>query len=146
MNNTQELNKIFESNKDKRICVIGTSCIGKSTLLKELRNCYDMDDLLFPLLSKEETEYVCRQPWTNSIGSFMNKVTRERIKINVGNPVFGTVLIECDLIVLLTIDKELLESRCMSRNADFNSSWKMQNEIIKEVKSSNIPYIKLKIK
>lgn len=62
MNNTQELNKIFESNKDKRICVIGTSCIGKSTLLKELRNCYDMDDLLFPLLSKEETEYVCRQP------------------------------------------------------------------------------------
>lgn len=146
MNNIKELNKIFDNNSDKRICVIGTTCIGKSTLLKSLNNCYDMDELLFPLLSKEETEYVCRQPWTNSIGDCMDKLTREKIKINNGNPVFGTVLIDCDLIILLTIDEEKLKSRCLKRNADFNSSWNMQKEIIKEVKKSSIPHIEVKIK
>lgn len=146
MNNIEELKNIFEENKDKRICVIGTSCIGKTTLINKLSNCYDMDELLFPLLLPEEKEYVCRQPWTKSIGDCMNRLTREKIKIKAGNPVFGTVLIDCDLIVLLTISDELLRDRCQKRNADFNSSLNMQSEIIKEVEGSNIPYIEVKIK
>lgn len=146
MKTIEELRRIFEGNRDKRICVIGTTCIGKTTLIKSLNNCYDMDELLFPLLSKEETEYVCQEPWTKSIGDCMNRLTRERIKIKSGSPVFGTVLIEADLIVLLTIDEKSLKTRCMKRNADFNSSWNMQIEIINEVKNSNIPYIEVKIK
>lgn len=47
------LDKIFEENKDKRICVVATSCAGKSTLLKFFEDAKDMDEELFPLLTKE---------------------------------------------------------------------------------------------
>ena len=33
MSNIDELSKIFEENSDKRICVLGTTCTGKSTLI-----------------------------------------------------------------------------------------------------------------
>lgn len=41
----------------------------------------------------------------------MDELVRERIKIISGNPVFGTVLLACDLIVYLDICDELLLKR-----------------------------------
>lgn len=52
-----ELKKIFDENKDKRICVVGTTCTGKTTLINKLNIGCDMDELIFPLLSKEERDY-----------------------------------------------------------------------------------------
>lgn len=49
-----ELMNIIDSNKDKRICLVGTTCTGKSTLIKRLGVGSDMDELLFPLLTEEE--------------------------------------------------------------------------------------------
>ena len=40
-----------------------------------------MDELIFPKLSKEERDYVCRTPWNDQIGETMNSLVRERIKI-----------------------------------------------------------------
>lgn len=34
--NINDLKRIFDENKDKRICVLGTTCTGKSTLIREL--------------------------------------------------------------------------------------------------------------
>lgn len=146
MNTIQELENIFNANKDKKICVIGTTCIGKSTLLKHLPECYDMDEILFPLLTNEETKTVCATPWTKEIGEYMNKLAKEKIKIACGHPVFGTVLLDAELIVLLTIDSELLKERTRLRDASFESSLKMQEEIVTEVKASKIPYIIVNIK
>ena len=40
------LKAIFEKHKDDRVCVIGTMCCGKTTLIKQLpqHNCIDVDD------------------------------------------------------------------------------------------------------
>lgn len=64
MNNkyVEELKKIFDNNKDKRILVIGTTCTGKSTLIKSLGIGLDMDKVIFPLLTKEESDFVCQTP------------------------------------------------------------------------------------
>lgn len=48
------LENIFNENKNKRIVVIGTTCSGKSTIVKKLAYARDMDKEIFPLLSKEE--------------------------------------------------------------------------------------------
>ena len=54
--NIETLLKIFNDNNDKRICVLGTTCTGKTTLINEMQIGLDMDEEIFPLLSKEESD------------------------------------------------------------------------------------------
>lgn len=40
------LNVIFDKHKNERICVLATTCCGKTTLLKQIPDCVDLDDEL----------------------------------------------------------------------------------------------------
>ena len=146
MLNIEELRQIFIDNKDKRICVLGTTCTGKTTLINESNMGVDMDEEIFPLLTEEETEYVCQTPWTEEIGNKMDELVRTRLRINPGVPMFGTVLLDCDLIVYLHITDDLLLERTKSRNVDFNNAKNMQLKIEEEIKKSSIPTIYIEVK
>lgn len=141
----EELYKVFEENKDKRICVLGTTCTGKTTIINSLGIGEDMDELIFPLLTKEETDYVCSTPWTEEIGNKMDELVRTRLIIKPGNPLFGTVLLDCDLIVYLHIDDDLLLERTALRNADFINAKNMQRKIEEEIINSNIDTIRIEV-
>lgn len=141
----ENLIKIFTNYQDKRICVLGTTCTGKTTIINNLNIGEDMDELIFPLLTEEETEYVCQTPWTEEIGAKMDELVRTKITIKPGTPVFGTVLIDCDLIVYLHISDEILNERTTSRNVDFLNAKNMQSKIEEEISNSNIPTITLEI-
>lgn len=147
MNNEyiEELKDIFNNNKDKRILVIGTTCTGKSTLIKNLGIGLDMDKIIFPLLTKEESDYVCQTPWTREIGEKMTYLVKTKLKIQQGEPLFGTVLIDCDLIVYLHISDELLKKRTELRKVDYTNAKNMQTEIEEEIKTSNIKVITLEV-
>jgi len=147
MNNgyIEELKDIFNNNKDKRILVIGTTCTGKSTLIKNLGIGLDMDKIIFPLLTKEESDYVCQTPWTKEIGKKMTYFVKTKLKIQQGEPLFGTVLIDCDLIVYLHISDELLKKRAELRKVDYTNAKNMQTEIEEELKTSNINVITLEV-
>lgn len=147
MNNkyVEELKEIFDKNKDKRILVIGTTCTGKSTLIKSLGIGLDMDKVIFPLLTKEESDYVCQTPWTKEIGEKMTYLVKTKLKIQKGEPLFGTVLIDCDLIVYLHINDVLLKKRADLRNVDFTNAKNMQTEIEEEIKNSNIKVVTLEV-
>ena len=142
----EEIKEILEKNQDKRICVLGTTCTGKSTLLKDIPYALDMDKIIFPLLTQEEKDYVCQTPWTEEIGDCMDKLVKEKIKISVGSPVFGTVIIDSDLLVYLDIDDELLKSRTQKRNVDFTNAVNMNKSIIEEIKQVNIPCISVQVR
>ena len=146
MSNIEELAQIFNENKDKRICVLGTTCTGKTTLINESNMGVDMDEEIFPLLTEEENEYVCQTPWTEEIGNKMDELVRTRLRINPGVPMFGTVLLDCDLIVYLHITDDLLLERTKSRNVDFNNAKNMQLKIEEEIKKSNIPTFYIEVK
>lgn len=146
MSNIEELAQIFNENKDKRICVLGTTCTGKTTLINATNMGLDMDKEIFPLLTEEETEYVCRTPWTEEIGDKMDELVRTKLSIKPGIPMFGTVLLDCDLIVYLHIDDELLFERTRLRNVDFNNAKNMQRSIEEEIRKSNIPTITIEVK
>lgn len=133
-----DITKIFVENKDKRICVLGTTCTGKTTLINKLNIGEDMDELIFPLLTPEEKAFVCQTPWTQEIGKTMDELVRTRLVINPGIPLFGTVLLDCDLIIYLHIDDALLYERTKLRNVDFENAKNMQSEIEKEIYNSNI--------
>ena len=145
MSNLEELKQIFNTNKDKRICVLGTTCTGKTTLINESNIGVDMDEEIFPLLTAEETEYVCRTPWTEEIGNKMDELVRTKLNIKPGIPMFGTVLLDCDLIVYLHISEELLLERTNSRNVDFENAKKMQQKLEDEIQKSNILTIYIEV-
>ena len=105
-----------------------------------------MDQVIFPLLTPEEENYVCEDPWTEEIGKYMDQLVREKIKIEPGTAIFGTVVIDSDLLVFLDIDDELLRERTSLRNADFRNAKNMGNKIRQEIISSNIPYISVKVR
>ncbi len=143
---TETLRHIFEMNRDKRICVLGTSCTGKSYLLEhEGIDGLDMDKEIFPKLSKEEEDYVNQVPWTPEIGKKMDELVRTKLSIEAGKPMFGTVLLDCDLIVYLHIDDELLKERATQRGANFTDVKNMQNQIEKQINESGIRTIVLDV-
>ena len=129
MSNIEQLIEIFEENRDKRICVLGATCTGKTTLIKGTNIGLDMDEEIFPLLTQEETEYVCRTPWTQEIGNRMDELVKTKLSIKQGTPMFGTVLLDCDLIVYLHINDDLLLERTKLRNTDFSNAKNMQQKI-----------------
>lgn len=136
---------IFNENINKRICVLGTTCTGKTTLINESNISLDMDKEIFPLLTQEETDYVCSTPWTEEIGNKMNELVRSKLSIIPGTPMFGTVLVDCDLIIYLHISDELLFERTKLRNADFINAKNMQKKIENEIRSSGIDTITLEV-
>lgn len=136
-----ELKNILDCNKDKRIVVVGTTCTGKTTFLKTIRECFDMDALVFPKLTKEEADYVCQTPWTVEIGDTMSGLAKERVAVERGKPVFGTVVLDCDLIVYLKISNGLLKERVELRGTNFDDAKNMQKQIEQEIKESHIPVI-----
>ena len=143
--NMNNLSTIFNENSNKRICVLGTTCTGKTTLINELKIGLDMDKEIFPLLTKEETDYECSTPWTEEIGNKMNELVRTKLSIRPGTPMFGTVLLDCDLIVYLHISDELLLERTKLRNADFMNAKNMQKKIEDEIRNSGIDTIILEV-
>lgn len=142
----EKLKDILDKNVDKRVCVVGTSCTGKSTYLNETNNGLDMDKLIFPLLSEKEKEYVCQTPWTEKIGQEMDRLVREKIKIQPGKPVFGTVIIDCDLIIYLKISDELLRKRTESRKVNFDDAKNMQKGIEEDISQTKIPVVIVEVR
>lgn len=136
---------IFNENSNKRICVLGTTCTGKTTLINELNIGVDMDKEIFPLLTQQETDYVCSTPWTKEIGEKMDELVRTKLFIRPGTPMFGTVLLDCDLIVYLHISNELLLERTKLRNADFINAKNMQKKIEDEIRNSGLDTIILEV-
>ena len=141
-----DLKNILENNKNKRVCVVGTSCTGKTTYLEYAKDGLDMDKIIFPLLSQEEKEYVYQTPWTEEIGKEMDRLVKERIQIQAGQPVFGTVIIDCDLIVYLNISEELLRQRTKSRNVSFDDAKRMKDNIEQELTKTDIPVTRIEVK
>lgn len=145
MSNLEEIRKIFNNNKDKRICVLGTTCTGKSTLIKELNIGIDIDKEIYPQLTSDEIEYFDNTPWTEEVGNKFDELVRSRLSIKPGIPMFGTVLLDCDLIIYLHINNELLLERTKSRDVDFVNAKNMQQAIEEELKNTNIPVITIEV-
>lgn len=137
----KELQELLGKHTDKKISVVGATGTGKSTFLKYIKNAHDQDELVFPKLTKEESDYVCQTPWTEEIGETMNRFVKKYVEIQPGEPVFGTVVLPSDLIIYLKISDELLRERVTKRGNKFEDAKNMQVRIEQDIKASNIPVI-----
>ena len=114
---TSVLKAIFEKHKNERICVVGTMCCGKTTLVEHLKecNCVDMDDEFWTLASEEEIEYYSQRPFTKAMNDSLFKLFNERISAKPGFPLFGVFILDCEVVVYLDIAENLLKDYCEKR-------------------------------
>ena len=140
-----DLQTLLSQHKDERVIVLGGTCTGKSTFVEQIENAQDMDALLFPLLTEDETTFVCQTPWTEKIGETMVALVTERIAVVPGKPVFGTVVLNADIIIHLKISDELLSNRTASRGVLIEDAKNMQRHLEKQIANSKIPVIEFSV-
>jgi len=111
------LKAIFEKHKNERVCVVGTMCCGKTTLIKQLSqyNCIDADDEFWSQIPKKEIENLSQTPITKEIIDTIYKLMHEKITVKPGFPLFGVAILDCEAVVYLDISEKLLKERCKKR-------------------------------
>ena len=105
------LKTIFEKHKDEKVCVVGTMCVGKTTLIEQLEgyNCIDMDDEFWPQASKAEFEFYSQRPFTKEMSDSLYKLFCQRLSVKPGYPLFGVYILDCEVVVYLDIAEKLLK-------------------------------------
>jgi hypothetical protein len=146
MNETLEkLKFVLDKNKDKRITVIGTTCTGKTTLLKNIPEGIEISKLA-PPLTEEERDFYYNVPLTEENEEKRLDLRPRRAFVKPGQPAFGTGIAQgTELIIYLNISDELLIERTKIRNVSFSDAKIMQNFIEKSIKNSKLPVIEIKI-
>lgn len=125
------LKAIFEKHREERICVIGTICAGKTTLLKQLSqyNCEDLDAVLWPNLPESETAFLSQTPWTDEMGAEIDRLIYKYVKVKPGHPLFTSVIVDCEAVVYLDISDDLLSEHCKKRGANFTDAKNIKEAI-----------------
>ena len=95
----QELKEIFSKNCEKRILVLGTTCSGKTTLLKSFPEGRDMDIVVRGIMPKElQDEFnKVRWPWPEDLLKTWNEYLAKAIKtvkIEPGHPLFAATVFD----------------------------------------------------
>ena len=127
------LRAIFEKHKNERVCVLGTICVGKSTLINHLLdyNCTDIDGFANDL-PEEETAYLSQllqKSWTTETGNEIDRLVYKYVKVKPGCPFFTTVILDCEAVVYLDISDELLAEHCKKRGDRFEDAKKIKETI-----------------
>lgn len=141
----QNLKAILDQHKHQRIVVVGTTCTGKSTLLKHIPEGVDMDEVIFSQLTAEENAFVCQSPWTEEIGREMDRLAKKYVRVEPDHPVFDTIVFDSDLVIELKISDELLRKRTGLRSAQFEDAKNMQKQIEQEIEDSGVPVIEFPV-
>ena len=123
------LKDIFAKHERERICVLGTTCCGKSTLQEKIPGTVDMDEVLWPLLSQQEEARICQKPWTSEVGAYAADLVRARLAIEPGHPFFSLIFLECEVLVLLDIQDDVLRRHCAMRGASFEDAKNVRDAI-----------------
>jgi len=140
--NAQRLQVLLDKYKDKRVLVIAPPSAGKSTLLQHIPEGVDMDDI-FDTMSDDVKDTILQRESLycdietrkvtyfkkkfvpgdeqtlmdlDILDKFFKKYVNDNMKIQLGKPVFGTKVIDCDVIIYLKLSDEVYMHRLESRN------------------------------
>jgi len=125
------LKTIFEKHSQERSCVIGTVCVGKTTLLNQLTEygCEDLDLVLWSNIPEEETVFLNRTSWSQEFSDEIDRLVYKYVRVKKGHPLFTTVIVDCEAVVYLDISDDLLAEHCHNRNVDFSDAKKIKEAI-----------------
>ena len=141
----QRLINIFDKYNNKRILVLGTTCVGKTTLIENyFPECIDQDKICWALLPIELEEKLSKGFWTEEMIKSWNEHVENAtqiVEIEPGRPLFGGSIFKSDIIVYLNIDEEILRERTAKRGIAYETASKYNNEIKENLKTTDLPVI-----
>jgi len=138
------LRTIFAENADKRICVVGVSCTGKSTLLRDLPECVDGDSIVWDTLPEDVYEKLSRSPtpWDEeTLNTWKEWYIKADFDIKPGQPVISVWVEDCDLVVYLTLSESEYLKRVTMRGRNVKEMLKQRAELDKVVRECGLPVI-----
>jgi len=142
----RELRDIFDKYSDKRILVLGTTCAGKTTLLKHFPEGLDMDVVVMGTLPEELQDRFRKapRPFAQDLVEIWNKYLEtaiQTVEIEAGHPLFAATVFRSDIIVYLNISDETLRERTMKRNFKYELAEKYNNLFKDYLKITELPVI-----
>jgi len=140
----KQLRKIFAENSDKRICVVGVSCIGKTTLLRDLPECLDGDSVVWSRLPMDiyEKLAIAKTPWNKvPLSIWTEWYIKTDFDIKPGRPVFSVWVEDCDLIVYLTLSESEYIERVTKRGRNVKKMLGKRLELENVVAESKMPTV-----
>lgn len=141
----KQLKQILDNNKDKRISVLGTTCVGKTTLLKDIPEGIEISQLA-PPLSEEDRNFYYKAPITRKNEEKRFDLRARRVLVKSGQPVFGIGIASgTELIIHLNISDDLLKERTNLRNVNFTEAKMIQKFMEESIKKSGLPVINIQM-
>ena len=134
---SKRLQSLLDKYKDKRVLVAAPPGAGKSTLLQHIKEGVDMD-IIFDTMPEKvkdfamqrenqysdidtrrlrytQKEYIVGDPKSavdlGLSNDFFTTYVNEHMKIQPGKPVFGTKVIDCDVIIYLKLSDDIYRNR-----------------------------------
>ena len=144
----KRLRTIFAENTDKRICVVGVSCTGKSTLLRDLPECLDGDNIVWDTLPEDVYKRLSCSPtpWDEeTLNIWKEWYIKTDFDIKPGQPLFSVWVEDCDLVVYLTLSENEYLKRVAMRGRNLEDMLKQRQELDKVVRECNLPVIIVKL-
>ena len=74
-----------------------------------------MDDEFWHLIPQDEIEVLSQTPITNEIINAIFKLMKDKVTVKSGLPMFGVLILDCDVVVYLDIADSLLAEHCKKR-------------------------------
>ena len=156
------LESLLEKYKDKRVLVLAPPSVGKSTILQHIEGGVDLD-MVFDDMPEEFKRHVLHhehpfmfidgdrktvkyaekefdstsdehQAPLKETTELLTEYTKSKISIEAGRPVFGSTLVDSDVVIYLKISEEELKKRIESRNT--NTYRLAQHERVKSIKNN----------
>lgn len=141
----KQLKLILKKNRNKRISVVGTTCVGKTTLQKDIPESIEISKLAPPLTEKEE-EFYYNAPLTKENEEKRFDLRPRRAVVKKGQPAFGIGIAKgTELIIYLSISDELLKERTELRGVDFKEARLIESFIKSSIKESGLPVIEIEV-
>ena len=124
------LNAIFEKHKNERIIVLTSTCVGKTTIIEKAnKNWIDADLLLGQNITEEEImEAILSKKGIKYIRIYEKKLYN-KLKVEPGIPIFGSCVLDCDVLIYLDISEKNLLLHCKKRGIDINFVLQLKEEI-----------------
>ena len=147
-----ELERVFSENADKRIYVLGATCVGKNYLLRDLPHCVDLDQIIMNSLPQDiQKRLVDLDGLGDEAGLEAVKIWNEnkqlsKVKINRGQPVFGAeAFLDCDLLVYLNIDETTHKKRATKRGFSLEFVLQHKQYLEKKLAQVEVPVITIDV-
>lgn len=159
---TGTLESLLEKYKDKRVLVLASPSVGKSTILQHMKDGVDLDmvfddmpeefkrrvlhhenPFMFIDGDKKTLKYTekefdqnndAHQAHLRETTELLVEYTQDKVNIEAGRPAFGSMLVDSDVIIYLNISEEELKKRIESRN--INTHRLVQLERVRAIKNN----------